>query len=137
MAKRRTRGPSPQAEALIRDSLRTFKGRLQTALKEMGIDARELSRRSGVSESAISRSATGMNLWIAIAIARALGLRVGWLVANEEPQWVAGHGPRRAPAPSPNGVAEIRDADDEEERELSRAPRRSKAHGHRRTSHQP
>ena len=77
----------------------TLPGRLTSALRDLDWSAKELAQRSGVSESVISRTSEGMNLWVAIALARAMGLRVGWLVANEQPQWE--RRPSRVPPPSP------------------------------------
>jgi transcriptional regulator with XRE-family HTH domain len=115
----RRRGPSPLAESWIKDSVRTYQGRLNTALRELNWTQKELAERSGVSESVISRSAAGMNLWVAIALARAMGLRVGWLVASELPQWE--REPVKAPPPAPVVVDMTEEvADRKQESETSR-----------------
>ncbi len=132
--KKRRRTPSPLAESWIKDAIRTYPGRLETALKELGWTQKDLSERSGVSESVISRSARGMNLWGPIAIARAMGLRVGWLVANELPQWE--REPVKAPPPAPDVVITDEQVPDSEQKGETRGPARVRPRA-RRPSHQP
>lgn len=67
-------------------------------MNELGWTQKELSERSGINEATISRSSFGLTMWVAIAIARAMGCYVGWLVAGEGDQWQ--RRPSKAPPPS-------------------------------------
>lgn len=73
--------------------------RLELAMRAAGVNQVELARVSGVGQSAISRLLSGRETGGALAhivlIARALGVRVGWLAVGEEPMREAGH---RGPA---------------------------------------
>jgi transcriptional regulator with XRE-family HTH domain len=136
--KRKSRGPSPLAATWIRESVSTIPGRLETALKTHGWTAKELAKRSGVSEAVISRTAQGMNLWSAIALARALHVRVGWLVAGEEPSGLDEIRKSKAPPPA----ATVVDIEDDvpagkEERKQRRPTRARQGNGPGRSGDKP
>jgi ribosome-binding protein aMBF1 (putative translation factor) len=79
---------SPLAASLVDGALAAFKDRVERERKERGWFAKDLAAKAGMSESKLSRiGAENQTLWGAIAIARAFGVRVGWLVAGELPKY--------------------------------------------------
>jgi transcriptional regulator with XRE-family HTH domain len=114
--KRKKRELSDRAKELVGDAIVTFPGRLSTRLEQLGWTQKELSKQSGISESVISRSPAGMNLRTAIALARAMQVEVGWLVASE------GRPPRKVPPASPDFVATKHVPDGKQESQARGAP---------------
>lgn len=125
--KRRKRELSERAKDLIGDAVSTLPGRLQTRLEQLGWSKKTLAQESGISASVISRSPVGMNLRTAIALARAMKVPVGWLVAAE------GKPPRRGPPASADFVETEHVAHGEEKgegRSSSNVAPRSSRPGH-------
>ena len=63
--------------------------RLDLAMKELTITQAELARVSGVSQTLISRYLSAqrdITVGNLVRLARALGVRIGWLVDGEQPQ---------------------------------------------------
>lgn len=59
----------------------------------LGINAREVCRRSGICQPSLSRVENGhrtFSAWCAVKLARALGTTVEWLVTGEGPETISG-----------------------------------------------
>jgi hypothetical protein len=86
---KRTSGPrrmSPRTAELAEDDLAAFRSRLIREIADQGLDQKTVAERSGFAPSVISRLGEGLALYNAIAMAKVLGVRVGWLVAGELPK---------------------------------------------------
>jgi transcriptional regulator with XRE-family HTH domain len=88
----------PKVTIKVPIEVQLLPSRMEQAMKLMGIDQGELVKRSGVGQSTISRLLTGRETGGSVAhvvlVARALGVRVGWLVEAEEPMLAPARGPR-------------------------------------------
>src|SRR5690349_3231323 len=83
----RRRGITPAVERLIGPQLTSMPGRIQEALVARDMLQKELAEVLGVAPPTISRSgAKGMTLWLAAAMAKALNVRLAWLVLGEGPR---------------------------------------------------
>lgn len=98
------RGPSPDAYQLIGDTLATLHGRIAHAKDSLGWDWKTLAERAGLDASTLTRlrDAEGVNLWTVVAIARAMDVRLGWLLDGEHPMLRSES--RRSIPPSPHRI---------------------------------
>lgn len=101
-AKTSAGGPSPRARQLCGAELDGLAIRVGEELERLHWDQKRLAAESGVSESVISRLAQGVRLWAIIAMAKALGVRVGYLAAGELPRFAEGSKVPRALAHVPH-----------------------------------
>ncbi|MFY0614691.1 MAG: helix-turn-helix transcriptional regulator [Hyphomicrobiaceae bacterium] len=77
-----------ESDQRIAELLETVGQRVRTARQRIGLSRRELSEKSGVSQRYIAQLETGQgNISIALLmrLGDALGLRIDWLVAAEDP----------------------------------------------------
>ena len=77
---------SPRTAELAEDDMAGFRTRLVREIKDQGLDQKTVAERSGFAASVLSRLGEGIALYNAIAMAKVLGVRVGWLVAGELPK---------------------------------------------------
>jgi len=85
--------PQKRSKAALPEEMVTFASRLAVAMKHENLNATQLAKLSGVSVPVITRALRGerrdgMYAVSVIRIAKALGVRVGWLLAAEEPMLV-------------------------------------------------
>jgi hypothetical protein len=86
---KRTAGPrrmSSRTAELAEDDLAAFRSRLLREIADQGLDQKTVAERSGFAASVLSRLGEGLALYNAIAMAKVLGVRVGWLIAGELPK---------------------------------------------------
>lgn len=70
----------------------TFGGRLREVMGDLRLDQTEVCRRTGESSGNLSRWVNeeySPKIAQAVAVADALGVSVGWLVAGQGPKWAA------------------------------------------------
>ena len=121
------RKPSDKALEHVAVALRKFPERLRGECKERGWTMARLAEESGVSASVLSRQPEGMSWWGVLALAKALGVRVGWLMGVEQQKRDEGKRPSVRLAPDFETADEIASPSAEQPRahEPSR-PRKSR-----------
>lgn len=79
----------PKVTIKVPVEVKLLPSRMEQAMQLEGVDQRELGRRAGLSQSTVSRLLTGRETGGSVAhvvlAARALRVRVGWLIEGEEP----------------------------------------------------
>lgn len=96
------------------EQLRGFPGRLREAMDEANLNGKQLAELSGITAGQISRwlhgkRVAGIQAGVGIRVAMALNVRVGWLLAGEEPKRPS---PRSIPvyAESPEAILALGEA---------------------------
>lgn len=79
----------PKVTITVPQEVRDLPVRLRDAMKAADLNQPALAKRAGIGQPTIQRllegRETGGQVAHIVLIARALGVRVGWLAANEEP----------------------------------------------------
>lgn len=97
MPKRKPAAPVTRTKPSVPDSLLEFPERLREAMTDDDLNATQLAELAGVSTQLVTRALKGerrdgMQAASAIKVANALGVRVGWLLAGENPKHAGGVG---------------------------------------------